>query len=212
MLSDFLLMGLRKLQQDQGHSSGDERRLRVVCMSATLDPGLYARYFESSQEPGPGVPVKANRRVPLVHITGRTFPVHEIYIEDFASKSIPVKKVAATKALPAVDFPAVVSLVRHIAANQPEGAILVFLPGTQEINRLCSELQNSDKSLLVLPCHSQLPSKDQRKVFAPAAADKRKVVVSTNIAETSITIDDIGYVIDSGKKLRCRVAVHLTRH
>jgi ATP-dependent RNA helicase DHX29 len=78
-------------------------------------------------------------------------------------------------------------------------AILVFLPGMGEISKLYHRLHAHRKIIEALPLHSSLPSQQQYKVFQPAGHGKRKVVLSTNIAETGVTIPDIVYVIDSGK-------------
>lgn len=84
------------------------------------------------------------------------------------------------------------------------GSVLVFMPGTMEIDRLCRELEHGTEEgghhLWVLPLHGSLPPQKQRAVFDPAPRGLRKVVVSTNIAETSITIPDVTVVVDS-----CRV-------
>lgn len=83
------------------------------------------------------------------------------------------------------------------------GSVLVFMPGTMEIDRLCRELDHATEGghdLCVLPLHGSLPPQKQRAVFDPPPRGKRKVVVSTNIAETSITIPDVTVVLDS-----CRV-------
>ncbi|CBN75205.1 conserved unknown protein [Ectocarpus siliculosus] len=83
------------------------------------------------------------------------------------------------------------------------GSVLVFMPGTMEIDRLCRELEHATEGgqgLFVLPLHGSLPPQRQRAVFDPPPRGKRKVVVSTNIAETSITIPDATVVLDS-----CRV-------
>ncbi|CAN0468710.1 unnamed protein product, partial [Scytosiphon promiscuus] len=83
------------------------------------------------------------------------------------------------------------------------GSVLVFMPGTMEIDRLCRELEHATEGgqhLQVLPLHGSLPPHKQRAVFDPPPRGIRKVVVSTNIAETSITIPDVTVVVDS-----CRV-------
>eukprot|EP00939_MAST-03C_sp_MAST-3C-sp1_P002717 g2717.t1 len=105
-----------------------------------------------------------------------------------------------------IDYANIVGLVRCICEkslderNFPPGAILIFMPGTAEISRLVSMLRRAmGSSVLALALHGSLSGKDQRKVFKHAPAGVRKVVVSTNIAETSITIDDVVYVIDSGR-------------
>ena len=78
-------------------------------------------------------------------------------------------------------------------AVQPGGSVLVFLPGHNEIVKLCDRLRGNPR-LLVLPLHGSMATRDQRHIFAPAPAGKRKIVVATNIAESSITIEDISYV------------------
>lgn len=95
--------------------------------------------------------------------------------------------------------------VAHINATKPPGAILVFLPGWDDISKLHKQLTNSDRvsragRTIVLPCHGSMPTSDQRKIFQRPPEGVRKVVLATNIAETSITIDDVVYVIDSGAR------------
>ncbi|PAA71102.1 hypothetical protein BOX15_Mlig015005g2, partial [Macrostomum lignano] len=95
----------------------------------------------------------------------------------------------------------VAHMISYVHRTQPAGAVLVFVPGMKQIKDLIT-LLNSDSACTngchVLPLHSRLPSRDQRQVFLPAPAGKRKVVLATNIAETSLTIDDVVYVIDTG--------------
>ena len=92
------------------------------------------------------------------------------------------------------------------AASSSSGAILIFLPGQMEITRLirkCEQsrlLEEADVGKLqFLPLYGALSSNDQRKIFARAPPGVRKIVVATNIAETSVTIDDVRYVIDTGR-------------
>ena len=85
------------------------------------------------------------------------------------------------------------------------GAILVFLPGWEDINRVMAELQShphfaaSPAAYSILPLHGSIPSSEQRRIFSPPQAGVRKIVLATNVAETSITIDDVVFVLDSGK-------------
>ena len=85
------------------------------------------------------------------------------------------------------------------------GAILVFLPGWEDINRLLSDLRShphfasNASHYSILPLHGSIPSTEQRRIFAKPVAGVRKIVLSTNIAETSITIDDVVFVLDCGK-------------
>ncbi|KAE9074349.1 DExH-box ATP-dependent RNA helicase [Phytophthora fragariae] len=108
-----------------------------------------------------------------------------------------------------IDYDLIFHLVRYLVLEKPRvsgtphGAILVFLPGTAEIKRLVEMLTHGNGGLAskvwVLPLHGSLSGADQAMVFKSAPAGKTKVIVSTNIAETSITINDITAVIDSGK-------------
>ncbi|KAJ3327314.1 ATP-dependent RNA helicase dhx29 [Blyttiomyces sp. JEL0837] len=96
-------------------------------------------------------------------------------------------------------------LVRHVVKTSGDvgGSLLVFLPGLGEIRKLHDRLtseslkENRDSKMYVLPLHSVLSAQDQAKVFRPAPKGKRKVVLSTNIAETGITLPDVVYVIDA---------------
>ncbi|XP_074309023.1 DExH-box ATP-dependent RNA helicase DExH6 [Silene latifolia] len=103
-----------------------------------------------------------------------------------------------------VDVVLVEKLLNKICMESQEGAILVFLPGWEEINRTRERLlanvffKNSSK-FLILTLHSMIPSVDQKKVFIRPPPGCRKIILSTNIAETAITIDDVVYVVDSGR-------------
>ncbi|CAL5379861.1 unnamed protein product [Camellia sinensis] len=103
-----------------------------------------------------------------------------------------------------IDYDLLEDLVHYIDETHPEGAILVFLPGVSEIHTLFDKLAASYQfggrsSEWLLPLHSSVASADQKKVFLRPPDNIRKVIIATNIAETSITIDDVVYVIDCGK-------------
>lgn len=106
-------------------------------------------------------------------------------------------------------------VVKYIAkSSYGDGAILVFLPGWQEISELSLLLETTspfrDRSrYLILPLHSGIPSKDQRRVLQRPPAGKRKIVLSTNIAETSLTIEDISFVVDTGRAKEKNYDPHL---
>ncbi|KAL9903077.1 dosage compensation regulator mle isoform 1-T1 [Glossina fuscipes fuscipes] len=96
-------------------------------------------------------------------------------------------------------FELIEALLIHIKSKNIPGAILVFLPGWNLIFALMKYLQNSQfgsPQYRILPCHSQIPREDQRRVFEPVPNGVTKIILSTNIAETSITIDDIVFVVD----------------
>ncbi|KAF8714746.1 hypothetical protein HU200_027269 [Digitaria exilis] len=103
-----------------------------------------------------------------------------------------------------IDFDLLEDLICYIDENCPPGALLVFLPGVAEIDMLIDRLSASVRfggaaSDWILPLHSLLGPSDQRKVFQSPPDKFRKVIVATDIAETSITIDDVIYVVDTGK-------------
>jgi len=95
------------------------------------------------------------------------------------------------------------SLIAHIADEYEDGAILVFLPGMAEIRglheRLVSNLDDVETRFTLIPLHSTLSSEEQRLTFSVPPPGVRKIVMATNIAETSITIDDVVFVIDAGR-------------
>ncbi|KAM4601428.1 pre-mRNA-splicing factor ATP-dependent RNA helicase DHX16 isoform 2-T2 [Polymixia lowei] len=148
--------------------------LKVLVASATLDTERFSSFFDDA---------------PVFRIPGRRFPVDIYY----------------TKA-PEADFlEASVVSVLQIHVTQPPGDLLVFLTGQEEIEMCCELLQERCRrlgskisELLVLPIYANLPSDMQAKIFNPTPPGARKVVVATNIAETSLTIDGIIYVIDPG--------------
>ncbi|CAK9165419.1 unnamed protein product [Ilex paraguariensis] len=103
-----------------------------------------------------------------------------------------------------IDYDLLEDLVCHIDETYPEGAILVFLPGVAEIYMLLDKLAASyqfggQSSEWLLPLHSSVASVDQKRAFLKPPDNIRKVIIATNIAETSITIDDVVYVVDCGK-------------
>ena len=100
-----------------------------------------------------------------------------------------------------IDYALVAATVRHIVktADTDIGAVLVFMPGVMEIRQCVSELQSTALgSVEILPLHANLSSAEQKRVFL-STAPKRKIVVATNVAETSVTIPDVVYVVDGGR-------------
>lgn len=148
--------------------------LKVIVTSATLDSQKFSHYFNDC---------------PIIQIPGRTFPVEVLFSRE-----------------PEADYlAAALDCIMQIHVSEASGDILVFLTGQEEIDTSCEilfqrmkTLGKSVPELIILPVYSALPSEMQSRIFEPAPEGARKVVLATNIAETSITIDGIKYVVDPG--------------
>jgi pre-mRNA-splicing factor ATP-dependent RNA helicase DHX15/PRP43 len=157
--------------------------IKIVIMSATLDAQKFQKYFHNA---------------PLLAVPGRTHPV-QIYYTPEAEKDY---------------IEAALRTVLQIHATEPEGDILLFLTGEEEIEDACRKITLEGDELIreadagplkVYPLYGSLPPHQQQRIFDPAPPPRtkggrpgRKVIVSTNIAETSLTIDGIVYVVDPG--------------
>ena len=150
--------------------------LRLVAMSATLDPGPIAAYLGDC---------------PVLESRGRLFPVAISWLDSRQGVAGAVRR----------------------ALGETDGDVLVFLPGVGEIQRCAETLETlaSEKDLAVLPLYGDLPAEQQDAVLRPL--DRRKVVLATNVAETSVTIDGVTAVVDSGlvRRLRFDPATGLDR-
>nr|XP_004303378.2 PREDICTED: ATP-dependent RNA helicase DHX36 [Fragaria vesca subsp. vesca] len=103
-----------------------------------------------------------------------------------------------------LDLGLVEATVEHICRYERDGAVLVFLTGWDDISKLLDKIKGNrflgdPEKFMVLPLHGSMPTVNQREIFDRPPANKRKIVLATNIAESSITIDDVVYVIDCGK-------------
>ncbi|RYY32306.1 ATP-dependent RNA helicase, partial [archaeon] len=151
------------------------RDLKLIVTSATMDAERFSNFFGG---------------VPVFHIPGRTFPVEKHY-----ARSVPDDYVDAA-----------VKQVLAIHLSMPPGDVLVFMTGQEDIEATCEVLAQRVEELgssrvpplLVLPMYSTLPADLQAKIFQKANEGVRKVIVSTNIAETSLTVDGVSYVVDCG--------------
>jgi ATP-dependent RNA helicase DHX8/PRP22 len=145
-------------------------KLKVIVSSATLDAMKFSKFFNNA---------------PVFHIEGRAFPVEIFY-----------------RPTPITDyFNAALATIEYINTTQPSGDILVFLTGREEIENACDVLSQHPKefpNVEIVPIYSTLDNIEQEKAFMNAPPGKRKIVISTNLAETSMTIPGIKYVIDTG--------------
>lgn len=144
------------------------RDLRVIISSATLETERFSAFFSGA---------------PVIEVSGRAFPVEVIYRE------------AQKNETDVVDF--VSNCIEEITELDPREDILVFLPGEREIRETMTELESHGlPRTVLLPLYGRLPQADQQRVFAPMP--ERRIVLATNVAETSLTIPGIVYVVDTG--------------
>ena len=146
--------------------------LKLLVMSATLDSEALSKLLDA----------------PVIQSEGRSFPVDTHYR--------PARD--ANEFLPRHMSRVISEAIRE----NPTGDILAFLPGVGEINRVLDLLSNSLTGTIILPLHGQLSDKEQKQVLQPAPNGSRKIILATNIAESSLTIDGVSIVIDSGLEKR----------
>jgi ATP-dependent RNA helicase DHX8/PRP22 len=152
--------------------------LRLIITSATINPDIFVKYFNGC---------------PVLRVSGRLFPIQVFYHE----QQPPLLNEKTEDFVAA----AVNKVWDVIQSGEQQGGILVFLTSPVDIEIACQQLMSyPDAPQLVhcLPLHGRLQADEQQKVFEPAPPGKRKVVFSTNVAETSVTIADITCVIDTG--------------
>ena len=185
LATDILMALLKQLIKQRAD-------LRLIIMSATLDARKFQTYFS----------LEERALVPLLKVPGRTHPVEVFYTEEGQEDYVE----------------AAIRAVLTIHRFEDPGDILVFLTGEEEIENVCKKIQQeieflfSHKEtalaigpLVCLPLYSSLPPQQQQRIFDAPPAPRtrggppgRKIIVATNIAETSLTIDGIVYVVDPG--------------
>ena len=179
--SDILLSLLKKVLQKRSD-------IRVIISSATLDATKFLDFFS----PGPGETVHGKAKEEfgwIIGIEGRAYPVETQYLAEACSNY--VEKAVDT--------------VMDIHTNEGKGDILLFLTGREEINDAIemisdriADLNPEHSKLQPIPLYAGLPTDQQMYVFQSAPENIRKCIVATNIAEASVTIDGIVYVVDCG--------------
>ncbi|KAI9752912.1 MAG: hypothetical protein M4579_005431 [Chaenotheca gracillima] len=256
LLTDMLMISLKTVLQER--AAANKSTPKVILMSATIDPQIFARYFQTTDEGGSMVDC------PSINIPGRVFPVTKTYLDDIirtlgqhdpeilntleldpaTREYLEVEDRFAQNATSSIEEPdlkkspnateenqglastpdgdldtlkqgalapnpkaLVAATIAHVAHTTNDGAILVFLPGWNEIaevEQLLRDPQSSGVNFLdtskyrLYILHSSLP-KGQLEVFKPVPPGCRKVILATNIAETSVTIPEVKHVIDIGK-------------
>jgi small subunit ribosomal protein S24e len=230
--TDLLLVVLKRLLTDR-KSRG--KPLKVILMSATIDPTLFQQYF----------PDVHGRPAGVIEVPGRSFPVTKRFMDDFVpelarnpaysrvfsdntvqkyiQQELPgfAASGSGRAAAPAdedaplrledadVPFPLVALTIAHVMKQSQDGHVLVFLPGWDEIQGVNRALLDRTwnlgidfadaSSISIHLLHSSIPVAEQQLIFDPPPPGVRRIILSTNIAETSVTIPDVVYVVDVAK-------------
>ncbi|KAI9091260.1 P-loop containing nucleoside triphosphate hydrolase protein [Phlyctochytrium arcticum] len=191
---DFLLGVLKRLLTYRDD-------IRVILMSATINAELFSKYFDA----------------PVIEVPGRMYPVSIEYLpNDEEDRNLvddrlyqerleaDVRQSVASKPtkLVAAPYLRIMEKIDQVVPAAERGDMLVFLSGINEISLLAEELTGYagyTRRWIILMLHSSLSVEEQEKVFAVAPVGVRKCILSTNIAETSVTIDGVRFIVDSGK-------------
>ncbi|MEY5023405.1 MAG: ATP-dependent helicase HrpA, partial [Actinomycetota bacterium] len=188
---DFLLGYLKQLLPRR-------KDLKVIITSATIDPGSFSRHFDNA---------------PIIEVSGRTFPIEIRYRPVVSERQGESDPDAETTADDYID--GVISALKELEREEA-GDVLVFLSGESEIRDAQEAIVGAatagqlTKRLEVLPLYGRLRSAEQHRVFEPSksAGVQQRVILATNVAETSLTIPNIKYVIDAGT---ARISRYSTR-
>ncbi len=225
--TDLLLVVLKRLLADR-RARG--KPLKIILMSATIDPKLFQEYF----------PDQSGRPASVIEVPGRSFPVRKHFMDDFIpsvvksadsnsrwvfqeqsvqkylTKELGVDKLASlgvrsqTSTIDDLDlpYPLIALTIAYVLSNSHDGHVLVFLPGWDDIVKVQRSLQDSRRLLNIdfssnefsIHClHSSVPIVEQQRIFEPPPQGQRRIILATNIAETSVTIPDVVYVVDTAK-------------
>ncbi|KAF8642311.1 hypothetical protein AX16_009581 [Volvariella volvacea WC 439] len=229
--TDLLLVVLKRLLADRKVRG---KSLKIVLMSATIDPTLFQNYFPDENGAPAGV----------IDIPGRSYPVAKNFLEDFVPAlhngitnwifaqdsvtkylsreldpytlaSLNIAPPAGAKSMdnreedPELPYPLIAATISHVLQRSGDGHVLVFLPGWDEITATQRALQQPmgplgvdflDKSKYSIHLlHSTIPLAEQQVIFEPPLPGVRRIILATNIAETSVTIPDVVYVVDTAR-------------
>ncbi|XP_011209559.2 probable ATP-dependent RNA helicase spindle-E [Bactrocera dorsalis] len=197
---DFLLIVIRKLL------TTNSRGVKIVLMSATINAGEFSDYFTIRRNPAPVLRVDSRR----------LYQVREFYLSDLGrinstNTDVDVSDPGISKEMYNIAYKLIIVIdniekqeasVSMDPSSLPQTSILIFLPGINEIDQMCHKLESLSESvdnnvkLFPIRLHSLISPDEQSKVFNHPPTGFRKVILATNIAESSITVPDVKYVID----------------
>ncbi len=146
--------------------------LKLIISSATIDAERFSAHFDNA---------------PVISVSGRTYPITTEYWDEASTEDNADDISYVDQAIAAIE---------SLCSNPLGGDILVFMPTERDINDTLDGLKHLADSHALLPLFGRLPAATQRAIFKPAS--KRKIIVATNVAETSITVPGIRYVVDTG--------------
>ncbi|GFU24646.1 ATP-dependent RNA helicase DHX30 [Nephila pilipes] len=174
---DFLLILLKRLLETN-------KNIKILIMSASFNTSIFTQYFNNC---------------PVLHVPGKVYPVKEYFLEDLPTNIRGT--IHNIRNNPILNVDLVANVINYVHTSQKSGAILCFLPGWHDIMSVRNKLLEICKDPLEMKicyAHSRLPHEEQKVIFEHVPDGIRKVILATNIAETSITIDDVVYVVNSG--------------
>ena len=186
-LADLTFILLKKILEKND-------RIKIILMSASLNASSFSKFFKNC---------------PIYEIPGRCYPVERFYldqIEKELARPTQNQSNSRSSADKRVNYNLVTELIHHINNTKNDNdSILCFLPGWNDIKKIGEELdktqylaRKNSPALSIIPVHSKLTSEDQKAIFKPMQNGVRKIILSTNIAETSLTVPDVVFVIDTG--------------
>lgn len=165
--------------------------IKIVLMSATININLFANFFDEEN-------------AKIIEVPGRLYPIKLHYMPHLVDSNLRLEAKSKSEKLNPEPYIQLMSMIDKKYPKDEKGDLLIFLSGLNEIQTIvdaAKEYAKEKQNWIILPLHSTLSMQDQDKVFDYAPDGMRKCIVSTNIAETSITIDGIRFVIDSGEKI-----------
>ena len=168
---DFLLGYLKRLLKRRPE-------LHLIITSATIDPERFAAHFDNA---------------PIIEVSGRTYPVEVVYMPLYRQDDLDDEESESAE----LDLRQGVLKALHYLMDQGRGDVLIFLPGERDILDMAQFLRRSSlRDTEILPLYARLAQAEQQKIFTPHSGVR--IVLATNVAETSLTVPGIRYVIDPG--------------